>query len=404
MGDPRPLLTAEALFRGEPNPLAADYSRFDVTGRCLLTGHSHQAWPDCAARGHSEAFADAATLVDDKWQSAFAKAEQVRCGYRRLLDDPDGDYALGANTHELLVRLLSALPLQQRPRIVTTDGEFHSASRQFRRLAECGIRVDTLPAHPAADVGERLAHTVDDQTALVMVSTVFFEDAHIAGGLQALAETCRRRGVALLLDVYHQLNVLPFSVHTQEFGDAFVVGGGYKYCQLGEGNAFLRLPPACTLRPVVSGWFAEFATTTGEAAGDADGAQRFAGATYDPTSHYRAARVFQFFRERALEPALLRTLSQLQVTYLAERFDALDLPPGIIDRPRDVPLSGLGGFLALVTPHATGFAAALRRQNIYADARGHRLRLGPAPYVSRRQLDDVVEAIGELAGRPDALI
>ena len=29
---------------------------------------------------------------------------------------------------------------------------------------------------------------------------------------------------------------------------AFVVGGGYKYCQLGEGNAFLRFPPGCELR------------------------------------------------------------------------------------------------------------------------------------------------------------
>ena len=41
-------------------------------------------------------------------------------------------------------------------------------------------------------------------------------------------------------------------------GDAFVVGGGYKYCQLGEGNCFLRIPPDTDLRPVVTGWFSEF--------------------------------------------------------------------------------------------------------------------------------------------------
>ena len=40
--------------------------------------------------------------------------------------------------------------------------------------------------------------------------------------------------------------------------DAFVVGGGYKYCQLGEGNCFLRIPAGTELRPIVTGWFSEF--------------------------------------------------------------------------------------------------------------------------------------------------
>jgi hypothetical protein len=49
---------------------------------------------------------------------------------------------------------------------------------------------------------------------------------------------------------------MPFVLAEQGLEDAFVVGGGYKYRQLGEGNCFLRLPPACRLRPVVTGWFA----------------------------------------------------------------------------------------------------------------------------------------------------
>ena len=43
------------------------------------------------------------------------------------------------------------------------------------------------------------------------------------------------------------------------------------------------------------------------------GGDRFAGATYDPTSHYRAAAVFDFFRERGLTPELLREVSQHQI-------------------------------------------------------------------------------------------
>jgi len=58
--------------------LARHYTRFDVAGRLLLTGHSHQAWPDVALEGQLEAFEDAARLADKKWERAFARAERVR--------------------------------------------------------------------------------------------------------------------------------------------------------------------------------------------------------------------------------------------------------------------------------------------------------------------------------------
>ncbi|MCI0657961.1 MAG: kynureninase, partial [Acidobacteria bacterium] len=95
---------------GSPNALAPHYSRFGVSERLLLTGHSHQAWPDCGFDGQMGAWLDAAHYVDDKWEQAFVQADRVREGFARLLGDPGGSLALGANTHELVVRLLSALP------------------------------------------------------------------------------------------------------------------------------------------------------------------------------------------------------------------------------------------------------------------------------------------------------
>src|SRR5512133_1102675 len=136
------------------NPLAAHYTRFRVAERLLLTGHSHQAWPDVALEGQVEAFEDAARHVDDKWGRAFAKADEVRAGYRRLLGDPGGEITLGANTHELILRLLSALDLRGRPRLVSTDGEFHTLRRQLGRLAEAGLEVVRLPAQPADTLAE----------------------------------------------------------------------------------------------------------------------------------------------------------------------------------------------------------------------------------------------------------
>jgi kynureninase len=187
--------------------------------------------------------------------------------------------------------------------------------------------------------------------------------------------------------------------------DAFVVGGGYKYCQLGEGNAFLRIPKDCTLRPVVTGWFSEFAELSrppfaGQVPYGA-GAARFAGATYDPTSHYRAAAVFDFFEQQGLNPTALREVSQHQVGLLAREFDALDLDPNVIDRDRrSPPLESIGGFLSLRAPRAEAISRALRERGVWVDYRGESLRLGPAPYVSDDQLRGALVALKGVTSSP----
>src|SRR6267378_220939 len=149
-----------------PNPLAVHYSRFRVADRLLLTGHSHQAWPDVGFEGQVEAWNDAAELVDEKWARAEGKADRVRRGYAELLGDRTGSIALGHNTHELILRFLSALPLRKRPRLVTTDGEFHTIRRQLDRLAEDGqLEIVKVSATPADAIAERLIAVTNYRTA-----------------------------------------------------------------------------------------------------------------------------------------------------------------------------------------------------------------------------------------------
>ncbi|HEY6061435.1 MAG TPA: hypothetical protein VIV10_12670 [Gemmatimonadales bacterium] len=399
-------ITAQSLF-ASPNALAPHYSRFRVAERLLLTGHSHQAWPDVGFAAQQQAWLDTAELVDDKWDRAFAMADRVRAGFARLLEDREGDIALGVNTHELVVRFLSALPLAKRPRLVTTDGEFHTVRRQLDRLSEEGIEVVRVPARPVNLLAERLARMVTDRTAAVLVSAVLYENAHIVPHLEVVLQACRRFGAELLVDAYHALNVVPFSLVTERLESAYVVGGGYKYCQLGEGNAFLRVPPDCALRPVITGWYSEFALLSSPPVSGpvpyGPGPARFAGATYDPTSHYRAAAVFDFFEQQGLTPRLLREVSQHQVGLLAQEFDRLDLDRTVIKRDRrSVPLEATGGFLAFYAPRAREISQALHQRSVWTDYRGDTLRLGPAPYLSDAQLRDAVARLGEVvavAGR-----
>ena len=128
-----------------------------------------------------------------------------------------------------------------------------------------------------------------------------------------------------------------------------------------------------------------------------EGAARWAGATYDPVSHYRGARVFGFFEERGLAAELLRAVSRHQVGRLAERFDALALDPSVVTRDRSAPLEAFAGFLALRSPRAGALSRGLRERGVWTDFRGDVLRFGPAPYLSDAQLDASMTALGEVA-------
>jgi kynureninase len=386
----------------EPAALRRYYRSFldpgDAARRILLTGHSHQAWPDVAREGLLECFDDAALAVDDKWARVFAVLDRVRGGIAARIGGAPDDYALGGSSHELVVRFLSALDWRRRRHLVTTTGEFHSMHRQLRRLAEEGVRVSFVEALPAATLAERLADAIGDDTAAVLVSSVLFETSTIVPGLAGLADAARRRGAAMLVDAYHAFNVVPFDVG--ELGDdVFVVAGGYKYAQWGEGVCFLRVPPGSSLRPVYTGWFAGFAQLADRRSDApthhaADGATRFAGSTFDPASHYRARAVLQLFDEEELTVPRLRELSRRQTERLAVGLDAAGLP---LASPQDG--AARGGFVAVRVAEATRWVEALRADGVWSDARGDLLRLGPAPYLTDDELDEALAVITRLTGR-----
>ncbi len=105
-----------------PEALRAHYSSFLAKDRVLLTGHSHQAWPDCAKDGLLRAFEVAARDVDDKWTAVFEAQDELRAHIGKRIGCAPNELAFAGSTHELVTRFLSALPLRTRPRIVTTTG------------------------------------------------------------------------------------------------------------------------------------------------------------------------------------------------------------------------------------------------------------------------------------------
>jgi selenocysteine lyase/cysteine desulfurase len=153
----------------------------------------------------------------------------------------------------------------------------------------------------------------------------------------------------------------------------------------------LRVPPGCALRPVYTGWFAGFdeleaARTSGRRVSyGAVGATRFAGSTFDPTSTFRARAVARFFDAHGMTVDALRATSLAQTSRIlaaAQTIERARVATPTADADR-------AGFVALRTgaDRAAAIVRALRAENVYADARGDLLRLGPAPYVTDAEID-----------------
>ncbi len=380
--------------------LIPHYSHFQVAERLLFTGHSHQAWPDVALEGQKEYFLDSAELVDKKWEKAAEKTEILRDYLRDYYDDPDGLYCREENTHVLFVSWISGLDLKKKPKIISTDGEFHSLFRQLHRLEEEGLEVIYVPVTPDKNFAERIISEMDTKTSAVMFSRVYFESSLINHHLTEIAQAARDKGIPVLIDDYHGTNVAPLSIRKANLEDCFILTGGYKYLQWGEANCFLRFPEDCEYRPAITGWFASFSSL--EKPRDNSPThydhsdQRFASGTYDPSSQYRAANVVQFFKEQGLTKEILRDQYVQKVELLKKHFLDKDFDPSVIrlTHNRDIAKHN-GGFLSLTSPKARQIQAALLEKNIFTDARDQILRFGPAPYTTAAQIEDAIQSLKE---------
>lgn len=92
------------------------------------------------------------------------------------------------------------------------------------------------------------AAEITEDTVAIMMLAVMFKDSSIIPNLDIIADASVDKNIPLLVDAYHALNVLPFILKANNFEQAFIFGGGYKYCQFGEGNCFLRIPDDCKSR------------------------------------------------------------------------------------------------------------------------------------------------------------
>lgn len=387
--------------------LRGHFSRFlsAAPERIHAAAHSHHYWPDVTLAAQVACWEDAAELADRKWQRIFEEIiPAVQTGVATHLGLPDPNtVAFAPNTHEFVRRLLSSLPLESAPpRVLSSDSEFHSFSRQIARLEEDELlEVERIPVAPHGTFLERFATAAaGGGHALIFTSHVFFDSGFALDDLETLTGVVPDPATMIVVDGYHAFLARPLQLGT--IADrAFYLGGGYKYAMGGEGCCFLHCPPGYALRPRDTGWFAAFSAleSAQEGVGYGDGGARFLGATFDPVGLYRQRAVFAWLEELGIDAAAIREhVLALQARFL-DGLDSLRQPRLSSQRLLVPTAARRGNFLAFETAEALALVNALGERGVIADARSDRLRFGFGLYHQPDDIDRLLERLATvLAG------
>lgn len=374
--------------------LKEGFSRFlgADPNRLHAAAHSHHPWPDVTFAAHQQAWLDSARLMDDKWDHVFGVVfPAARTAVARVLGLPAPDTLVFApNTHEFILRIASNLPVPLR--ILTSDAEFHSFSRQVARWEEAGMAtVERIPADPFASFPERFVEAYSGHQ-LVFVSHVHFNSGYVVPDLDALVSALPD-DATIVIDGYHGFMAVPTDLG-RVAERAFYLAGGYKYAMAGEGAAFLHVPPGAPTRPVNTGWWAGFGALTEAPDGVpyAKDGRRFAGATADPSGIYRLRAVLEWLDGTGVSVADVHAhvggLQERLLGLLESGLARSILPPG--DAPER------GHFLTFRRPEAADLYRRAHERGVITDYRGDRWRVGLGIYHDQddvERLADVVNSI-----------
>jgi selenocysteine lyase/cysteine desulfurase len=361
-------------------------------GRLHFAAHSHHLWPDASYEGQLAAWDDAARLADYKWDRVMGEVwpeAQANIAAELRLPSPDS-IVFASNTHELLVRVVSAMG-RDRPRVLASDGEFHSFRRQSERWAEAGaITLETVAADDSAFADRLLVRARSGDFDLIVVSHVMFGSGRVFDRIAELAALARPEGPWVVVDGYHAFMAIEVDL-SQVADRIFYLAGGYKYAMAGEGVCFLHAPPGFGVRPLNTGWFAAFEDLTlkpGEV-GYAKDARRFAGATFDPSGLYRFNAVQSMLKQEGLTTAHVNAHVDPLLMSLAAELDDTGLGAARLLNPATA--QPRARFLALESPRARAWQDAFAAADVITDLRGDVLRLGLGLYHDEADISRVAE-------------
>ena len=244
------------------------------------------------------------------------------------------------------------------------------------------VELTSVPAEPFNTFHQRFTEKLKEKHHdMVYISHVFFNSGFTTSSVFEDLKKVKDETL-VMIDGYHSLGAIPVNLKPFE-NDFYYLGGGYKYLTSGEGCCFLYAPDDQRL-PLLTGWMAQFSMLSSQIEDSEiqypSNAQKWAGATFDPTAWYRFKAVMDLWQKEGLTVQNIHAhVVELQTQFLNE----LEAPLSkYSDRMNLVGFKGhneWGNFLALDFKNlaaAETIEKSLITKGITVDRRGSRVRFG----------------------------
>src|SRR5213593_2728037 len=265
----------------------------------------------------------------DVWWAALA---ELRARYARVVGASPEEIALAPSISVAVSAVAEALDYGKRPKVVVTSLDFPTVAYQWLAKRPRGVELVVVESPDQVSVPvEAIARAVDDRTALVATSHVYFTSGAIQD-IRAVADAAHARGALCLIDAYQAVGQIPVDVRAA--GVDVLTAGGLKWLLGGTGIvfAYIKEELAKQLEPTIAGWFGhkdQFALDSRRLTFH-DDARRFELGTPALAAVYAQLGGLEYLEEIGV-PAIRAVTAALTEDLIA-RAQALGVRPKVADR------------------------------------------------------------------------
>ncbi|HWK88616.1 MAG TPA: aminotransferase class V-fold PLP-dependent enzyme [Longimicrobium sp.] len=327
------------------------------------------------------------TMGASAWYELWmARITQLRGMVAAMWNAREMEIALSPSVSGALGPVTSAIDFTRRNRVVVAELDFPTLVYQF--LARPDLEVVRVPSDDGIGVRpERWAEFVDERTALVATSHVFYGTGYVQD-LAPIAKAAKDAGALFLVDGYQAAGQI--AVDPRASGADVYAAGPLKWLLGGPGLAFLwvREERIAELRPRFTSWFGardQFRFRTDELE-FRDDAGRFALGTPAVPTVYTALGGLEIFAEAGHAQAYAR-IAALTADLVA-RVEAAGFEMKIAPDP-----ARRSGIVLVRHDDAPGAVDQLSKQGIVVDHRAGYVRVSPHFYNTADENARFVEAL-----------
>jgi selenocysteine lyase/cysteine desulfurase len=348
----------------------------------------------CSQGALSDAVRDSYLTYLEEWDERGApwdywveRGEDARAAFARLIGAESDEVAVTTSESAGASALASAIPLDERPKVVISDFEFPTIGQIWHAQELRGAEV----VHVAAQGGdiplEAFDDAIDEQTAIVTITAVCYRNG-VRLEVEEITKLAHERGAVVLLDAYQAVGSYPIDVRALDVD--FLGAGVLKYLlgSAGLGFFYCRAGLVERLLPTQTGWFADeniWAMDIYDYS-PSKTARRFESGTPPIPAIYAGIAGIELMEEIGIAEtrAHVNALNELL-------FDGIDELGGRIVTPREE--GRRGALLCVASTDAPALVGALAAEGIVTSSRDGNLRVSPHCYNTADDVQTVLDAL-----------